>query len=641
MIKPETIAKIQDEADIVDVLGDFITLKRSGSNYKANCPFHNEKTPSFMVSPAKGIYKCFGCGAAGNPVKFVMEHEQMSYVEALKYLAEKYNIEIEEIKQTDEQLAAQSEKDSLFIVNEFARDTFAHNLFKTEEGRNIGLSYFKERGFTEATIKKFQLGYTLEKSDSFTQLALEKKYNLEVLKKAGLTSSKENSKFDFFRGRVMFPIHSVSGKVLGFGGRILKSNTKFPKYINTPDTDIYDKSSVLYGMHFARNQIRKLDECLLVEGYTDVISMAQEGVENVVASSGTSLTQQQVKLIKRYSENITLLFDGDAAGIKAALRGVDIILENGLNVKIAMLPPEHDPDSFIKEVEKEGFEAFLKENKTDFLIFKSKLLTEEAKNDPVKKAENIQDIVASIAKIPDSIKRSVYLQECSNLMGISEQVLASEINKKRKKSFSEAKKEENRDQNKKDEGTFKEALEDEQFVEAGINLGFFEQNIIRLIIEYANKPYDENVKVVDYLIQELDGVEFSNATHQKIWEIALHHHEVEGFENEQFLSHHQDEEISNLAITFLASPYELSENWKKKKVEIPDTELIYREDVDAGIYYFKFWHIKTQELELMKALKKADIEDFENYKKLLHIKKKLDEDKNTLAQIKGFTIMQK
>lgn len=641
MIKPETIAKIQDEADIVDVLGDFITLKRSGSNYKANCPFHNEKTPSFMVSPAKGIYKCFGCGAAGNPVKFVMEHEQMSYVEALKYLAEKYNIEIEEIKQTDEQLAAQSEKDSLFIVNEFARDTFAHNLFETEEGRNIGLSYFKERGFTEATIKKFQLGYTLEKGDAFTQLALEKKYNLEALKKAGLTSSKENSKFDFFRGRVIFPIHSVSGKVLGFGGRVLKSNTKFPKYINTPDTDIYDKSSVLYGMHFARNQIRKLDECLLVEGYTDVISMAQEGVENVVASSGTSLTQQQVKLIKRYSENITLLFDGDAAGIKAALRGVDIILENGLNVKIAMLPPEHDPDSFIKEVEKEGFEAFLKENKTDFLIFKSKLLTEEAKNDPVKKAENIQDIVASIAKIPDSIKRSVYLQECANLMGVSEQVLANEINKKRKKSFSEAKKEENRVLNKKDEGTFKEALEDEQFIEAGINLGFFEQNIIRLIIEYANKPYDENIKVVDHLIQELDGVEFSNATHQKIWEIAQHHHEVEDFENEQFFSHHENEAISNLAITCLASPYELSENWKKKKVEIPDTELIYRDDVDAGIYYFKFWYIKTQEMELMKALKKADTEDFENYKKLLHIKKKLDEDKNTLAQIKGFTIMRK
>ena len=362
MITQDTIAKIKDESDIIDVLGDFITLKKAGTNYKANCPFHNEKSPSFVVSPSKGIYKCFGCGKSGNSIGFVMEHESLNYVEALKYLAKKYSIEIEETYQTDEQKLVQSEKDSLFIVNEFAKDTFVKNLMETDEGKSIGLSYFKERGFSEEIIEKFQLGYTTEQS-TFTTLALKKTYKLDILKKAGLTSRKEGSKYDFFRGRVMFPIHSISGKVLGFGGRILKDDKKQAKYVNTSDTEIYNKSKILYGIHFAKNAIRNKQEVFLVEGYTDVISLFQAGIENVVASSGTSLTPDQVKLVKRYTENIVLLFDGDNAGIKAALRGVDIILENGVNVKVVLLPENQDPDTYVREFGAANFNEFIAENK--------------------------------------------------------------------------------------------------------------------------------------------------------------------------------------------------------------------------------------------------------------------------------------
>jgi DNA primase len=644
MITPQTIAKIQDEADVVDVLSDFITLKKSGSNYKGNCPFHNEKTPSFMVSPAKGIYKCFGCGAAGNSVKFVMEHEQMSYVEALKYLAKKYNIEIEETEQTDAARAEQSAKDALYIANEFARDTFMFNLLETNEGKSIGLSYLKERGFSDEIIQKFQLGYTLEEGESFTNKALEKGYLLDILKKAGLTSSKENSKYDFFRGRVMFPIHSVTGKVLGFGGRTLKADKKLPKYINTPDTEIYDKSSVLYGMHFARNTIRKNDECLLVEGYTDVISMSQAGVENVVASSGTSLTAQQVRLIKRYSENITLLFDGDNAGIKAALRGVDIILENGLNVKICLLPESHDPDSFVRENGATGFEKFVSDNKTDFLIFKSKLLTEEAKKDPVKKSELILDIVASIAKIPDAIKRSVYVKECAGLLGISEQILVTEVNKNRKKIQSDLKKElERADANQEESIDVKEInlLESEEKLEEGFNIELLERNVIRILIEHGFRPYNEEMLTIEYILNELQNIQFLNETHAKIIEITKNRHEYKDFFEPTFFLNHTDETISNLAITLVSSPHTYSENWAKKNIILPDITLTFKEDVDTEIFYLKVAHLKLTEMGVMDRLKDVDFETLDNYKILLLMKQKIKKELEALSKEKGLTITSK
>jgi DNA primase len=641
MISNLTIAKIQDEADVVDVLSDFITLRKAGSNYKANCPFHNEKTPSFVVSPAKGIYKCFGCGASGNSVKFVMEHEQMSYVEALKYLAAKYNIEIEETEQTDAMKAEQSAKDALYIVNEFASNYYVQQLTQSQEGKSIGYSYFRERGFSDEIIGKFQLGYSPEAGDAFTRHAIENGYLVENLKKAGLTGEKEGRTFDFFRGRVMFPIHSVTGKVLGFGGRTMKSNTKQPKYINTSDTEIYDKSSVLFGMHFARNAVRKLDECLLVEGYTDVISMFQAGVENVVASSGTALTPNQVKLIKRYSENVTLLYDGDAAGVKAALRGVDIILENGLNVKVALLPENHDPDSFVRQEGAEGFLRFLETAKTDFLIFKSRLLSEEAKHDPARKTALIQDMVESISKIPDAIKRSVYVKECAEMIGIGEQILATEVNKKRKKLLTDTRKEQERAADYEQELPDKtEIPEDEQKLEEGINIEFRERNVIRTLLEHGFRPFNEELLTIDYLLTELEGVTFSNEIHQRIVEMARDRAAFEELLNKGFISESIDEAISNLVITLISSPYSLSENWSRKYgISMPDVNLTFKEDVDTEIYYLKMAHIKILESELMKRLKEADVSQEELLLKLMMMKKQIDEDKKNLAKEKGTSLL--
>jgi DNA primase len=647
MIKPDTIAKIKDEADVVEVLGDFISMKKAGSNYKANCPFHNEKTPSFVISPAKGIYKCFGCGKAGNSLTFVMEHENLSYVEALKYLAHKYNIEIEEEVQTEFQKQLQSEKDSLFIVNEFAKDTYVKNLLETDEGKSIGLSYFKERGFNEAIIEKFQLGYSLEKGSAFTSLALNKGYQLDNLKKAGLTSRKENSKYDFFRGRVMFPIHSISGKVLGFGGRILKDDKKQAKYVNTSDSDIYNKSKVLYGMHFSRNEIRKKEEVFLVEGYTDVISLFQSGIENVVASSGTSLTIDQVRLIKRYTENIVLLFDGDNAGIKAALRGVNIILENGLNVKVVLLPENQDPDSYVREVGATAFEEFVKTNKKDFILFKLNLLLKDAEDDPIKKANLIQDIVQSISIIPDAIVRSVYIKECSNLLGVSELVLSTELNKKRKKGKLDKRKEQEREERKEGrasqkQGQFQEAGEKlvltEEIVEAGINIEHFERNVIRVIIEHGFRKYDEKILAIDYIIDKLIGFEFSNELYQKAYAIAKDLKKSNQILSENFFANLEDQTISNLAITLMTSPYSESENWFKKfKIPIANVELTFKKDIDTELYYLNFWKIKEAEIQIMEKMKDKSIPE-ESLMKLLKIKQKLNEKKVALAKEKGTTI---
>ncbi len=637
MITQDTIAKIKDESDIIDVLGDFITLKKAGTNYKANCPFHNEKSPSFVVSPSKGIYKCFGCGKSGNSIGFVMEHESLNYVEALKYLAKKYSIEIEETYQTDEQKLVQSEKDSLFIVNEFAKDTFVKNLMETDEGKSIGLSYFKERGFSEEIIEKFQLGYTTEQS-TFTTLALKKTYKLDILKKAGLTSRKEGSKYDFFRGRVMFPIHSISGKVLGFGGRILKDDKKQAKYVNTSDTEIYNKSKILYGIHFAKNAIRNKQEVFLVEGYTDVISLFQAGIENVVASSGTSLTPDQVKLVKRYTENIVLLFDGDNAGIKAALRGVDIILENGVNVKVVLLPENQDPDTYVREFGAANFNEFIAENKKDFILFKLNLLLEDAKNDPVKKAGLIQEIVQTISVIPDAIVRSVYIKECSTLLGVAEGVLNTELNKKRSKNRFDKQKEVNRELQKAEKA--KEVIPQlsEDAVEAGINIAHFEQNVIRVLVAHGFRKYDDKIYAADYILDELGEYQFSNELFQKLYALALNRKQEHNFYTEGFYLEHENQEISGAAITLTTSPYEESINWfKKHQVAISNVALTFKNDIDTELYYLRFWNMKRKEIEIMEKLKNPNLEP-EMMMKLLKIKQKLNERKVELAKEKGLRI---
>ena len=647
MITKETIAKINDEADIVDVLSDFITLKKAGSNFKANCPFHHEKTPSFVISPAKQIYKCFGCGKAGDSVKFVMEHEHFNYVDALKYLAQKYNIPIEETVQSPEFIEQESKREGLYVVNEFAKDFFSFNMHEHEEGKSIGLSYFKERGFSDEIIKKFQLGYSLNSYSALTDAALEKGYQLEILQNAGLSSKKENTKLDFFRERVMFPIHGVSGKVLGFGGRILKNNVKAPKYINTPDTDIYDKSKVLYGIFFAKVAIRKADECFLVEGYTDVISLHQAGIENVVSSSGTSLTKDQVRLIKRYTENVTVLYDGDAAGIKAALRGIDIILENGLNVKVVLLPENHDPDSFVRENGLSGFEEFVAENKKDFILFKLELLLAEANNDPIKKAALVGDIIESISKIPDAIKRSIYLKETSGLLGVGEQILLNESNKKRKEILNQQKKEQDRAEEKLEaDHTVVEDLikTDDDYVDAGISIEKYERDVIRTLIEYGGKPYTEDSLTIDYILEQLDGIPLDNELHLKFVKLArsLNATEKEGLS--EFFVNHQDEEISNLAITLVLGNYnrydtELSEGWTKKKMYTLTKNDIFKEDIDTEFYWLKFYRIKLLEIEVMKRMKAASPDD--DFTKLLLMKKKVDAEKSNLAKDKKTVVTPK
>jgi DNA primase len=482
MISQNTISQVFETARVEEVIGDFVQLKKAGSNFKGLSPFSEERTPSFMVSPVKQIWKDFSTGKGGNAITFLMEHEHFTYPEAIRYLAKKYNIEIEETERTDEEKEQANAKESLYLVSEYANEYFQKVLQKTDQGQAIGKSYFKERGFTEETIKKFQLGYSLDEWQAFTDDALGKGYKLEFLEKTGLTIVKDERRFDRFKGRVMFPIHSMSGRVLGFGGRILTNDKKAAKYLNSPESDIYHKSKVLYGLFFAKQTIAKEDNCFLVEGYTDVIQFYQTGVKNVVSSSGTALTSEQIRLINRLTNNITVLFDGDAAGIRASIRGIDLILEQGMNVKVCTFPDGEDPDSFAKSNTLEELKEYLNENAKDFIQFKASLLVKEANNDPIKKAETIRDIVNSIAKIPDAIKREIYVRECASIMDISENVLFSTLAQISKKEFQEANK-----KYKQDQKAF-EVVKSEQQKKPKIDVQYeLERKIIEILMLYGDR----------------------------------------------------------------------------------------------------------------------------------------------------------
>ena len=484
MISPRTIDLVFETARVEEVIGDFVQLKKAGSNFKGLSPFSDERSPSFMVSPVKQIWKDFSSGKGGNAVAFLMEHEHFTYPEAIKYLAKKYNIEVEETEQSNEQKEQQDERESLYLVSEFANKYFQNILHKTDQGKSIGLGYFKERGFTEETIKKFDLGYSLNEWQAFTDEALKQGYKLEYLEKTGLTIVKEEKRFDRFKGRVMFPIKSMSGRVLGFGGRILINDKKAAKYVNSPESDIYHKSNVLYGIFHAKQSIAKEDNCYLVEGYTDVIQFHQTGIKNVVSSSGTALTSEQIRLIHRLTKNITVLFDGDAAGMRASLRGIDLILEQGMNVKVCTFPEGEDPDSFAKQNTLEELSLYLIENTKDFIQFKASVLYEDTKNDPIKKAETIRDIVNSISKIPDRIKKEIYIQECSKIMDISEQVLFSTLEQIDKKEFQETNK-----QFVTEQKAF-EVIKNQQRVEK-VNVQYvLERKIIEVLLLYGNKTED-------------------------------------------------------------------------------------------------------------------------------------------------------
>lgn len=600
---------------IEEVIGDFVNLKRRGVNYLGLCPFHNEKTPSFTVSPVKGIFKCFGCGKAGDTVRFLMDHEHFTYPEALKFLAGKYQVEIVEEEQSPEQVKEENEKESLFQLNEFARQYFSDTLFDREEGKAIGLTYLRERGFRDETIKKFQLGYSIDSWDDFSTHAHDKGYKPEFLLKTGLSIQKENRLIDRFHGRVIFPIHSASGRIIGFGGRILTGDKNVAKYFNSPESEIYNKSKSLYGLHFARNAIISKDTCYLVEGYTDVISMHQSGIENVVASSGTSLTQEQIRLIKRYTPNITILYDGDPAGIKASFRGIDMILEEGMNVKIVLFPDGEDPDSYARKHRSSDVEYFVTKKAVNFILFKTKLLLEETAGDPIKKAGLIKEIVNTIALIPDGISRSVYVKECSASLQVSEQTLVNEINKILRQKYSKKLKDGETGPVGLPETT--EFPAEPQIEYDMDSVEWQEREIIRLLLLYGNellafeqKKEDETaetiyVKVVDYIVNEIrnDEISFENKDLLKIFDEFSRNLDKEIYPGKDHFWNHPDPSISVLSIDLCLMPYELSYNWEKNNVEIKLEKEHLKEFIMRAVLGLKAKKIEKIIIENQKKLK--------------------------------------
>jgi len=582
MIDQATIDRITDAAQIQDVVGDFVTLKKRGVNLLGLCPFHGEKTPSFIVSPAKGIFKCFGCGKGGNSVHFIMEHEQITYYDALKYLARKYHIEVQERELSPEEMAVRNDRESMFLVNEFAQKHFTHTLHNNLDGKAIGLSYFRERGFRDDIIQKFQLGYSLEQRDAFTQTALKAGYNKEYLIKTGLTLEGDNNYLaDRFRGRVMFPVHSLSGKVVAFGGRILKKDDKMAKYVNSPESEIYHKSNELYGIYFAKQAVVKQDRCFLVEGYTDVISMHQSGIENVVASSGTSLTPGQIRLIHRFTDNVTVIYDGDAAGIKASIRGIDLLLEEGLNIKVLLLPDGDDPDSFARKNNASDFIEYVERNASDFIRFKTNLLLADAGNDPVKRAGLVLDIVRSIAIIPNTAIRGEYVKECSTLLNVEEQMLYYEINKLKN---TEQEKAAARRQNEPPPVMLPmEEMDDAPAGPAIVTSRFEDQerNILQVLVKhgeaiffYADEAKEQAVTVGEYILEELDrdSLVFENPVHALMLEEYKIHHQQQNFIAERFFLYHQNGQISMLTADLVTEKYTLSKVHSKIKRLETDAE---------------------------------------------------------------------
>ena len=627
MIAPAVIEQIRHSADVLEVVSDFVSLKKRGSNWIACCPFHQEKTPSFAVSPAKGIYKCFGCGKAGDAINFVMELESLTYPEALRYLAKKYNIDLEEEEeQTDEARQAQNERESLMIVLGYAA-RYYHDLLKThEEGRAYGLSYFRERGFTEATLEAFDLGYSLEAWSAFTDEALKKGYQQDLLEKAGLTISKEeNKRYDRFRGRVIFPIHNASGKVIAFGARILRTDPAKPtgaqpKYLNSPETEVYNKSKVLYGLYQAKQSIRQHDVCYLVEGYTDVISMHQAGVANVVASSGTSLTEEQIRLIARYTQNITVLYDGDPAGIKASLRGIDMILEAGLNVRVVNFPNGDDPDSYLRRVGHAAFKDYLQHHTVDFITFKASLLAADT-HDPFRKAEVIREMVESITRINDPIKRSVLFRQVSTMLEVEEDALLAESNRIRLlQARKQADQEERQTFSDADTSLAESLLLGEGSPTLPQNTLQYEvmsgeQALLRLLMGWGNILCEDGYPAGDHLLDMLADAEFSDPLHQKIRaEYAALRTQGQTPDASHYTQHH-DEDVQQLAIHLLVRKEELSEGWwERYKIVIPSESepktLLHLMETTVLRYKTAVVRFMTHDLneKILEAQKSGDLE---------------------------------
>jgi len=641
MISRKTIDEIFNVANVEDVVNDYVNLKKRGVNMIGLCPFHNEKTPSFTVSPAKNLYKCFGCGKGGSAVNFIMEHEGFSYPEALRYLAQKYNIKVEEDEKTDEAIEAQQKRDSLLLVNEMAFNFFKEQLL-TDEGKSIGLSYFKHRGLNERTIEFYGLGYSPKGSRQFTDFAIQKGYKEDLLKELGLTSTHGR---DFYRERVIFPFYNLSGKIIGFGGRILKDNVKAPKYLNSPESDIYNKRKSLYGLYQARSEIRKKDSCILVEGYTDVLSLHQNEIKNVVASSGTSLTVEQVGLIKRFTQNAIVLYDGDAAGQKAALRGLDIFLEQGLNVKVVVLPEGQDPDSYVKELGSSEFEAYINKHGADFILRRANLIQEGTKNDPIQKSLEINELVKSVALIRDQIKRSLYIKECTKILNIDESSLVTAINKHIKADLWKR-----QNQSKRDNALsrveqkyvdYDPEKDHSQGVSVQVDqVNYQEKDIIRILIHDGDQWYDEEqeISVADYIISNLGNVVeyLSDPLYKKVLQVYIHQ-KSQGFSpNRSYWSSHLEDEIRELAVDILSEKYVYA-NWSQKGLELQTQKPIeenFIKDSYQAIMRFKLKKVMEKINELNKLIEKQedDLKDIifiTAYQQLLQERKSITDELKT------------
>ena len=648
-IPRETVEQILQAAHIEEVVGEFVTLKKRGSNMWGNCPFHNEKTPSFSVNPARNIFKCFGCGKAGDSAKFLMEHEHFSYPEALRYLAKKYNIKIEEKEQTAEEIMQQSIREKMFNINEFADKYFVDTLWNTDEGKTIGLQYFRERGYFDPIIQKFHLGYSPAEWDAFTKHAKQNGYSDELLEQIGLSIKGQKGLYDRYHGRVMFPIHSLTGRVIGFGGRILVNDKKSPKYQNSPESEIYDKKQTLYGIYFAKNAIAKNDECILVEGYFDVLRMHQIGIENVVASSGTSLTMEQIRLVKRYTKNITMLYDGDAAGIHAALRGTDMILSEGMNVRVVVLPPEHDPDTFGKEFSVEYVSNYLKDNAKDFVRFKTELLLKDAQNDPIKRGQVIRDIVETISVIPDSIYRITYVKECSRLLDMPEQTLTNELNKILRAKFKKSLGVDDNVAPETETNTATQPKQDET-LEDQLPAGYYqERELVKLLLMYGSSTITderideegrriyEQVSVAQFIVDDLknDGFVFTNAVNKKIFDIFDRAIDEGRIPDDSFFVSHEDETIAQLAADLLSSPYKLDQ-WDKFSIFVKSEENNLRATVLSSIYRYKDLIIEDRRKAVEEELKNT--EDMDDQLILLKRKKDLDDIRKQINKELGIVI---
>lgn len=637
-LTPKTIQEVQDRAEIEEVVGDYLPLKKKGQNLWACCPFHEEKSPSFSVSPNKGIYKCFGCGKAGDSIQFIMDLDGLSFPEAIRQLADKYGIEIEETESSPEQQEAYNERESLYIVLNYATEYFKDLLHHHPEGKSIGLSYFKERGFSKAIIEKFDLGFTLDQWDGLLTAAKKAGHTEELLEKAGLIIKKEDKTYDRFRNRVIFPIHSIAGKPIAFGARILINDKKQPKYLNSPETDVYHKSEVLYGIAQAKQSIRAEENCYLVEGYTDVISLHQSGVENVVSSSGTSLTTQQIKLIGRYSQTITVLFDGDAAGLMAAMRGIDLILEEGLNVKVVVFPDGQDPDSYAQKMGDEAFKNFLLDNAQDFIRFKSDILVKESKNDPIKKAETIQDIVRSISKIPDPIKRAIYIKECSDILEIDEAILIAEQNKiilREKQSKGDITKQQ---ANYLSESYNQAPHQIQKQYSPFEVVGLQEKESIRLLLTYAELPLEGDKKVIDYLLQELADTEFVHKVYAEILNNFVNHLKDGVVLNESFFIKHGSEEVRKVIFSLYTDRYELSENWENKfEIYTPHERHILNDSIYLHVLRLKhrsILHLMDKNTEELKNIDSQEDEEI-----ILQYLMQLNQAKLEIGNLLGMVVV--